>query len=275
MTPSQCVQELRFRLKLSGPVDVMAAASRLHVDVFEERLTDLDGLLLRDGDKARILVNSSTAYGTRKRFTIAHELGHFCMPHHQDEMYLCTPADLACYKSNKWVETEANQFASELILPAHEVERRLRALPDLNVIRDIAEEYGASLTATAVSVARITCESIAVVLSEHGKIKWSVKSKSFPYQVKRGKLHEWTYAHDLFHRESIPKVACPVQKGVRVLCTEDPGSSSPCSHLSRSASPLSWRAVEGALPRTSCGVLSPTHPTTARAMPFSKAASQT
>ncbi|WP_413431525.1 ImmA/IrrE family metallo-endopeptidase [Crateriforma spongiae] len=50
--------------------------------------------------------------GDRERFTLAHELGHLCLHHHPAEDF----------------ELEANQFASEFLMPADDIRKSLRNL---------------------------------------------------------------------------------------------------------------------------------------------------
>lgn len=100
LSPSQYASNLRFELKLSGPADAMAMAKRLDIPVFEEDLGGFKGCLLQANGKVRILVSSSVPYQARKHFTIAHEFGHFYMPHHQRDILTCKAEDIASYRDN-------------------------------------------------------------------------------------------------------------------------------------------------------------------------------
>jgi hypothetical protein len=172
-------------------------AECLRIALCEESL-DADGFLIKNGASARILINNGIGYETRKRFTLAHEFGHFYMPHHEAEIFRCLGRDIQSYRSNKTLESEANEFAAELLLPTAELEKLLMHPPTMMLVQEFSEAYGISLTATAVKIAEITCERMAVVLSADGAIKWVSKSSSFPYWINKGPLHEWTYAYDYF-----------------------------------------------------------------------------
>ncbi len=126
--PGNYAQQLRTELRLSGSVNLDNVSEHLGIAIFEEPL-DADGFLIRKGKDARILIDSGIDYETRKRFTIAHEIGHFFMPHHQAEVFRCLGRDIQSYKSNKILESEANEFAAELLLPTTELERLLLHLP--------------------------------------------------------------------------------------------------------------------------------------------------
>lgn len=197
MSPGDYARQLRAELHLSGPVNPDCVAEQLRIAIFEEPL-DADGYLLRKGEDTRILVDSGIGYETRKRFTVAHEIGHFFMPHHQAEVFRCVGRDIQSYKSNKKQENEANEFAAELLLPTAELDSLLLHPPTMDLIQEFSELYGTSLTATAVKIAEVTCERIVIILSDNGEIKWFRKSSSFPYWINKGPLHKWIYAYDYF-----------------------------------------------------------------------------
>jgi len=109
LPPEQYARELRFRLVLHGPVDVVEVANSLGIEVHEDELDQCDGVLLRLGGRALILVS-------RKRFTVAHERSHFCIPSHNSREFRCTEAEISDYRSVRVREREADEFASELLL---------------------------------------------------------------------------------------------------------------------------------------------------------------
>lgn len=172
LPPFHYARELRFQLKLCGPVDPWEVADRLQIKISEEPL-DADGYLLQRNNNTRILISKKIDYKPRKHFTIAHEIGHFYIPHHQAEMFRCLPKDIQSFRTNKNIENEANEFAAEFLLPAVEVEKYLKHPPDFNLIKEISEVYGTSLAATAIKIIELTCEKAAVILSDGGKLSGS------------------------------------------------------------------------------------------------------
>lgn len=202
--PASYARELRWALGCQGPVDPREIAEYLGIPVIEEPL-DVDGLLLLRGDgKARILVSDSLSYESRKAFTVAHELGHFLLPGQPKQVQPCSAADIFAYHSDRDEEKESNEFASELLLPESEVTALLNRPPDMGLIKHIADQYGTSLTATAVKVAKVALDPVAVVLAHGGIVKWFVRSQSFPYQIRLGPLSDNTCAADHFGGRTIP-----------------------------------------------------------------------
>lgn len=77
------------------------------------------GILLRAHKVIGVNGNHSQV---RRRFTIAHELGHHCLNHHLwfDDNHAVTidnPPSEGCEGADKTPEREANIFASELLVP--------------------------------------------------------------------------------------------------------------------------------------------------------------
>ncbi len=110
---------LREHGALEEGVDVYALA-RQYADVVEKSLgTDLSGALIPvEGAGWVILVNADHSI-VRRRFTVAHELGHLIL-----HSYTGAHADRT-FKFRDWrssegsaaEEIEANQFAAELLMP--------------------------------------------------------------------------------------------------------------------------------------------------------------
>ena len=57
-------------------------------------------------------------------------------------------------------------------------------------IISIAEDCQTSLTATAIKITRICPDRVGIAYSEDGVIKWTAKTKSFPYELRKGLVNE-------------------------------------------------------------------------------------
>lgn len=93
------------------PIDpyAIAAAVGLHISDLPPEKRDLSGEI--EGDT--IYVNPAEPR-TRKRFTIAHELGHFVLEHGHS---FRDPSRNFSYSNYEIREVEANKFAVELLMP--------------------------------------------------------------------------------------------------------------------------------------------------------------
>jgi Zn-dependent peptidase ImmA (M78 family) len=105
-----------------APVPVRRIARDLNIDVrFSPTREDVSGALVVKGGAAFIAVND-THHENRQRFTIAHEIGHFCLHNpkegvHFDEDFRVYGRNSKSSLASNPQEIEANQFAAELLMP--------------------------------------------------------------------------------------------------------------------------------------------------------------
>jgi hypothetical protein len=161
--------------------------------------------VLRKGGLGIITVNSGIPEEGRKRFAIAHELGHFEL-HAVSQLILCTEEDMYVWNENKGQEIDANEFAASILMPKDMFTQHFkRGQPNMEVVRDLARKFTTTLTATALRYVQLSLEPCAVVISRDGIIKWYKKSTSFDYHVKVGeKLSPDTYAFDFYDGMDLP-----------------------------------------------------------------------
>jgi len=204
LPPSSYAREIQYKLKMNTlPINLQEVARYIDVSLEYAELDSLAGVYF--AHERLIVVSDKISNEQRRRFTIAHELGHAYIPGHDDIMFSCKEEDVRNYQSSKRHEREANIFASELLMPSALVETDVRRLDmTFDSAEKIAEKYGVSLTAAMLKLVEVSEEPGAVVLSQAGRIKWSNKSASFEGHVKQSatKLDENTYAVDLFREKS-------------------------------------------------------------------------
>lgn len=137
--------------KLYPPVDFKKVLLQKGIKYREEKLvTNGDGYSdLRDSG-LEIVVNSDMDYLPRKRFTIAHELGHIFIGWHDDVTLCRTDDEYAAHNMLDIQEKEANIFASELLMPTEWVKEQLERYADYGldyVIRKLCDDAETSLMA--------------------------------------------------------------------------------------------------------------------------------
>lgn len=121
----------------------------------------------------------------RRRFSIAHELGHFHLPTHRaahvqgrcNERDLRTRANDVAHR-----EWEANDFAAELLMPHRlfaEDARRLSVSMDSVDQLAASGMYDVSRLAAAWRLTQVTRQPAALVVSTNGFVEWIVRSESF------------------------------------------------------------------------------------------------
>lgn len=124
------------------PVDVVAAAKAIGVSVFFDVLPDgISGKIQRDERGKYYIVANRSEPEVRQRFTIAHELGHYI--YHRaliGDGVSDTPAyrapDTSVYDKTPlepFHETQANQFAANLLMPRNLIRKAEVDHPDIKV----------------------------------------------------------------------------------------------------------------------------------------------
>lgn len=118
----------------SAPVDVEVVAKHLRLRLVRMDLgDDVSGLLVSRGNSTTIAVQE-TDHSNRQRFTIAHEIGHYCLRHqfepgehvHVDRGHLITPRNSRSSTGVDPKEIEANQFAACLLMPSTLLSRAIK-----------------------------------------------------------------------------------------------------------------------------------------------------
>ena len=95
------------------PVNPIVIAQRLGVNVMKNPSMEYSGAYLIHEGVPTIVFNSSESM-TRQRFTVAHELGHHCLMHGTSFRDTSYSFNRHNYDPH---ETEANNFATELLMP--------------------------------------------------------------------------------------------------------------------------------------------------------------
>lgn len=135
---------------LSVPVQIGAIASFYGFKIIEADMPDsTSGLVIVNDENIEnfetnkiIVINSCHSY-KRKRFTTAHELGHFLM-HRGEPLY--AHRDMG---TNGIEETNANNIAAALLMPLEVIKKRVKEIkymfgknyPTYLIISTIADEF--------------------------------------------------------------------------------------------------------------------------------------
>ncbi|MBY0534887.1 MAG: ImmA/IrrE family metallo-endopeptidase [Chitinophagaceae bacterium] len=157
--------------------------SGLDAMLIEEELTNCDGKIIFGNNKAVIKVNSNIQFEQRKRFVVAHEIGHLMMHKNMqlpDDIFsnFNIIAGMEKALKNGIQELEANEFASELLMPEKLFlkEARGKKFSPL-LIEQLSKRFKTSLTATVFRYLQFgQLHPICLVFVENGKVKYWKKS---------------------------------------------------------------------------------------------------
>lgn len=140
-----------------------------------------DGALVRRAGEARgiIAVRETIPERVSKRFTIAHEIGHYVLPGHDLDGSVCTEEDLGLLRKDVGdFEQEANQFAAELLLPTEQVKKIVKDRgTSMDTCKFISKAFDTSLTAAAVRCIELSDSEAALVETRNG-IVWRYQRSS-------------------------------------------------------------------------------------------------
>ena len=205
--PRLKAREVIQKLKITSPTELLIEdiAWNQGVLVVDGGLQGCDARLVHAPGvtPARLRVRRDLSPPGRRRFAIAHELGHFKLAHDPGQPSECAEKEfLAWYKNQKDKEAEANVFAAELLMPESLLAPRLAGTtPGFELVESVAVDFQTTLTATAIRCVELCGEKCAVVCSANSKVSWFWPSPDFHYWIKPGApLKGHSYAVDFFYK---------------------------------------------------------------------------
>lgn len=126
---------------MSAPINLEKICSLYKITLEEESLFDSTiGKIIVENGSVKITVNSNENQSDqRKRFTIAHELGHFFLHLNNEQTSFIDNVKTMSRTQSYWtpVEAQANDFAARLLMP---LELIIQEAEELVKIDDIEEE---------------------------------------------------------------------------------------------------------------------------------------
>lgn len=138
------------------PVEDIAASLGAQI-TYSNFKNEVSGLLIRHKNSIMIGVHSKQT-PARKRFTIAHEIGHLIMHEpdpnqhvHIDKLFQVHLRSKTSSTAEDVAEIEANAFAASLLMPRQmlwdDVDENLLDFEDPKLVRSLAEKYQVSTQA--------------------------------------------------------------------------------------------------------------------------------
>lgn len=151
-----------------------------------------------------IRVNAAVSEPGRRRFALAHELGHWFLHGDTTQVSVCTGTQIHAY-SGSTEELEANAFAGQLLMPTRFMRETYTEVPSLGLVKTAALDLGTTLTATAVRLVETARDWCFVVFSDanSGRVRWWRRSRSCPkiWLEKKQRLTSGTCAKEVSESE--------------------------------------------------------------------------
>lgn len=150
----------------------------------EKPLKQCEGRIVTVGGKTLITINSGITYEGKKRYAIAHELGHFEM--HKDKIPIFSDNEESFVD---WLkagphEREANEFAAEFLMPREVFAKECKGKkisPEL--IKQLSSRFQTSITSTLMRYIEFGNHEACIVYCKDNKMKWRKWSKDFYHRL--------------------------------------------------------------------------------------------
>jgi hypothetical protein len=158
--------------------EIRDIAWALGVEVKVGGVAGADARIVKTEDgRGVIRLNPAITEPSRRRFSIAHELGHWELHPKLEQGYVCTAENLRDYGRSP-EEAEANWFAATLLMPKFLIPpETFKQDPTLEFVRQLAKNFGTSLTAAARRFVELSNQPVVLVASSQGRIAWCAQSE--------------------------------------------------------------------------------------------------
>lgn len=185
-------RELLFALGIDEPAQMSLEDLIIYHNgiVREVQLSNCDGRMVMKSGKSIVSLNSDIEYPQKKRFVLAHELGHILLHGDKEATFSDDYSTLEAYKHGIQ-ETEANDFATELLMPAGLFQKACSKQKfGSQLIRNLSDKFNTSLTSIIYRYVDLGPHPICIFYSKDRKIQYWKKSKQFRYWIPdRNKLN--------------------------------------------------------------------------------------
>jgi Zn-dependent peptidase ImmA (M78 family) len=177
LTPAE---RLLQELGITEPneIDLEAIAFHLGARVRYRKLEGCEARIIGRDDAAIITIGQDCS-DRRKRFSLAHEIGHWT--HHKGQTLVCRVEDTVP-QSKLSPERVANNYAADLLMPRYLLGPAARVYPKLNfkTVSEIADIFRTSQSATAIRLVEAGHSPALLVCHSLKGRKWFARGPDVP-----------------------------------------------------------------------------------------------
>lgn len=206
-SPANAAIELRASIGWINPSDfpLSIVAESLGISIQEVPIKGSDGRIIINGNYGIISINSNIYNQPRRDFIIAHEIGHFIL---HKNLIICsdTHKTLSDWHQKGPQESQANEFASELLMPSDLYSSKVSGKKmNLALMEDVSSYFNVSMLAAFLKYVSLGDFPVMVIYMENGFVKWKRCSSDFPFQFLpiNSRIPAYTVAGDYFYHNSI------------------------------------------------------------------------
>lgn len=184
--PVKNAERIINEYRIGGPaeLDLELIANAEGIIVEETDLGKLLGKITYDSNCGIIKINNRIKGEGQKRFTLAHELGHYFNEYDLKMNPFYRHIDrFSLFNSGKKLEDDANEFAAELLMHKPWFSKYIRDKKlSMELLKEISNQFGVSISAAGFRYAEIGKYPCAIIFSTEGEIKWKAINEYFPFQ---------------------------------------------------------------------------------------------
>lgn len=188
----------------SLPINPREIADKLdiHIQEFPPSMDEISGCLMKSGDSFAIGVSTAISSQGFQNFTIAHELGHYFIDGHAEQLLSDSVHYSKSYdsKGDKF-EREADLFASELLMPWKFIQSILAGENSMETVKQISKQCHSSLVASSIQLIKYTKQQMAMLMLKDNSVEYMISSDEFRFIPKidfleKGELvpEHWDFA---------------------------------------------------------------------------------
>lgn len=168
---------------LRPPIDIQSLVNRYaRLTIMHIPFRGVDGISLNlktPGKATHVIVNRAGSQ-FRQRFTMAHELGHILIPWHVGAVVIDHADPSRSRPPSHWtmddwtMESEANSFAAELLMPHSWIEKTVSSTTDLaEAHKRISLECQTSTLSAAIRLTQFLPENVVYAAEKDGIVEYS------------------------------------------------------------------------------------------------------
>ena len=193
-------------------------------------ISGFEGCLVRNPDDPTEwgILYKEHATPERSRFTIAHELGHFILHRALRDRFECDNGGVTSGQfDGRNIEREANEFASNLLMPMDLLRRFLgdQRKVTLHLLSDIARTFEVSFEALCLRFIEATDQRAILVHWDQGFLKYqwpSRKARMTRTRVRQTDSAQEPFAGTLAADASVLQCFDGVECSAAIWCAEEP-----------------------------------------------------
>lgn len=205
--PFAAAIELRQSIGWINPLDfsLKEVAGSLGISIKEVTSMGSEGRILMNGNSGIISLNSTINNLKRNNFTIAHEIGHFIL-HKELAFFSDNQETLSEWHKKGPQETQANEFASELLMPSDSFRSKVQEKKlNLSLIEEVSSYFNVSILAAFLKYITLGSYPLMIIFMERSVVKWKKCSEDFPfkYLAFNSPVPAYTVAGDYFYQGNL------------------------------------------------------------------------